>query len=132
MKLVCLCLLAVALSSQAQPAPEPYRYYRVGSRTDIQVHPRTGYALMGGGTDLDDAFRWLCDRADGGDFLVIRAAGTDAYNPYIQGLCHLNSVATLIIPDRAAASDPFVTATITHASAVFIAGRETTRLRSIL
>jgi cyanophycinase len=82
---------------------------------------------MGGGTDLDDAFLWLCDRAAGGDFLILRAAGTDAYNPYIQHLCRLNSVATLIIPDRASASDAFVTTTITHASAIFIAGGDQAR-----
>ena len=46
--------------------------------------PRAGYALMGGGTDLDEAFLWLCERAGGGDFLVLRATGTDDYNPYIQ------------------------------------------------
>jgi cyanophycinase len=77
---------------------------------------------MGGGADLDEAFRWLCDRADGGDLLVLRASGTDAYNPYIQGLCLLNSVSTLVIPDRAATSAPFVTETITKATAIFISG----------
>ena len=126
MKIALLALLlATTLSSSAQTAPNPpatYRYFRVGAPTNIQVHPRAGYALMGGGTDLDEAFRWLCDRADGGDFLVIRATGTDAYNPYLQGLCHLNSVATLVIPDRATASDVFVTKTITNAAAIFISG----------
>jgi cyanophycinase len=77
---------------------------------------------MGGGTDIDQAFRWLCRHADGGDFLVLRASGTDAYNPYIQPLCHLNSVATLILPTRAAANDPFVAKTITDAAAIFISG----------
>ena len=56
-----------------------------------------GTVLMGGSTDVDEAFQWLCDRATGGDFLVVRATGTDAYNPYVQALCPgLNSVATLI------------------------------------
>jgi cyanophycinase len=116
-------LLAATLfaSAQTQPTP-PYRYFRVGSSAAVAAHPRAGYALMGGGTDQDAAFLWLCDHANGGDFLVLRATGTDAYNPYIQGLCHLNSVATLMIPDRTAAGDPFVTATITHAAAIFIAG----------
>jgi hypothetical protein len=36
---------------------------------------------MGGGTDVDAAFQWMCQRSGGGDFLVIRATGTDAYNP---------------------------------------------------
>jgi len=104
------------------PAETPYQYFRLGSPTDVHVHPQPGYALMGGGTDIDDAFRWLCNHADGGDFLILRASGTDAYNPYIQPLCHLNSVATLVIPTRAAANDPFVAKTITNASAIFISG----------
>lgn len=62
--------------------------------------------MMGGGEDLDEAFRWLCQKANGGDFLVLRARGDDAYNPYVNGLCKLNSVATLIIPKRKAALDP--------------------------
>lgn len=77
---------------------------------------------MGGGKDLDEAFGWLCDRAEGGDFLVLRATGNDDYNPYIQKLCRLNSVATLLIPSRVAAADPFVAERISEASALFIAG----------
>jgi cyanophycinase len=126
--LALVLLLAMPLSSITQPAPKPaYRYFRVGGSANVHAHPQAGYALMGGGTDLDEAFRWLCNHADGGDFLVLRAAGTDGYNPYIQGLCHLNSVATLIIPDRAASADPFVTMAITNASAIFIAGGDQAR-----
>lgn len=77
---------------------------------------------MGGGKDLDDAFRWLCGKANGGDFLILRAADDDDYNPYVNGLCKANSVATLIIPDRNAAEDPAVADIIRHAEAVFIAG----------
>ncbi len=77
---------------------------------------------MGGGKDLDDAFRWLCGKANGGDFLILRAADDDDYNAYVNGLCKANSVATLIIPDRAAAEDPAVADIIRHAEAVFIAG----------
>ena len=78
---------------------------------------------MGGGTDVDAAFQWMCQRSGGGDFLVIRATGTDAYNPYIQALCPAeNSVATLIIPNRSAASDPFVINAIQKAEALWIAG----------
>jgi cyanophycinase len=77
---------------------------------------------MGGGSDLDQAFRWLCEGAGGGDFLVLRATGNDEYNSYIRRLCHGNSVATLVIPSRAAASDPFVEKTIREASGIFISG----------
>ena len=53
---------------------------------------------------------------------MLRATGDDEYNSYLRGLCHLNSVATLIIPNREAAVDPFVGDAIKHASAIFIAG----------
>jgi cyanophycinase len=100
------------------------QYLRVGRRADAaHATPRAGYALMGGGTDLDEAFEWLCTRAGGGDFLVLRATGTDAYNSYIRKLCpNLNSVATLIIPNRMAAYDPAVARIIGHAGALFLAG----------
>jgi len=115
-----LFLAAGALASLSQsPA---YRYMRTGEPSNIKAQSRPGFALMGGGTDLDLAFKFLCDRAGGGDFLVIRATGDDEYNPYIRGLCHLNSVATLIIPNREAATAPFVADAIKQASVVFIAG----------
>jgi len=119
--LVLLLGTTVASCAQIQHAPQA-PYYRTGAATDVMRHPRPGYALMGGGTDLDEAFRWLCDRADGGDLLVLRASGDDAYNPYINGLCKLNSVATVIIPDREAAVEPLVSARIQTASAIFISG----------
>jgi cyanophycinase len=125
---VCLGIvaLAMALGAFAQEKPA-YQYFRLGSAQDVLAKTTPGYALMGGGTDLDEAFRWLCARAAGGDFLVLRAAGTDAYNPYIAGLedeksCKLNSVATLVIPSREAAAEPFVAKAIRHAEAIFIAG----------
>lgn len=121
-----LALLALALAfgglSVSAQATHAYQYFRVGAPNNIHVHPLAGYALMGGGTDQPAAFQWLCDRADGGDLLVLRAAGTDDYDPWIQNLCHLNSVATLIMPSRAAALDPFVTGTIRQAASIFIAG----------
>jgi cyanophycinase len=116
-----LLLLANSLTGQTLATPA-YRYFRVGNAADAAATPRAGYALMGGGSDLDEAFRWLCDRAGGGDLLVLRAAGDDEYNTYIQKLCPLNSVSTLVIPSRAAALDPFVERAIRAASAVFISG----------
>jgi cyanophycinase len=117
----CLFLLcAFLLPATAQHSSD--QYLRIGQKTDVQTKPIAGYALMGGGKDLDDAFRWLCEKGNGGDFLVLRAAGDDAYNSYVNGLCKANSVATLIIPDRNAAQDPAVADIIRHAEVVFIAG----------
>lgn len=118
-----LLLTFAALAAPSQTAtPTQAGYYRVGAATAVKVHPSPGYALMGGGTDLDEAFRWLCNRADGGDFVVLRASGDDAYNAYINGLCKLNSVATVVIPGREAAGEAKVAETIRGASAIFIAG----------
>lgn len=114
-------LLLIGAAGLAQTAPA-YGYFRVGNAANITVMPRAGYALMGGGTDLDEAFRWLCGRAGGGDLLVLRASGDDDYNAYIRKLCHLNSVATVVIPSKGAAEDPFVEKAIEGASALFISG----------
>ena len=99
-----------------------YQYFRLGNKEDLQTKPVAGIAMMGGGSDLDEAFRWLCNKGNGGDFLILRARGDDDYNPYVNGLCKLNSVATLIIPNREAAMDPAVAEIIRKAEVIFIAG----------
>ena len=121
-KLITLGLLMFACAHPAFCAKQ-YSYFRVGNPNDATTATTPGTVLMGGGTDVDAAFQWMCQRSGGGDFLVIRATGTDAYNPYIQSLCPgENSVATLIIPNAAAANDPFVASTINNAEALWIAG----------
>jgi cyanophycinase len=120
LRLALLVVLAVAISTST--FAQSYKYFRLGHAEDVDTRPVAGYALMGGGKDLDAAFKWLCDRASGGDFLVLRASGDDDYNPYINDLCKANSVATLILPDKAAAQDPKVAAILRQAEAIFIAG----------
>jgi len=116
-------LLAIVTAAQSKVVPPaPYQYFRIGNPKSVRVSPRSGFALIGGGEDLDAAFQWLCKRSSGGDFLILRASGTDAYNPYIKSLCRENSIATLVIPTRQAAMDPFVEHTIDGAAAIFIAG----------
>ena len=80
-------------------AASSYQYFRIGEKADSTAIPGAGTALMGGGKDLDEAFRWLCKKGNGGDFLVLRARGDNDYNSYVNGMCKLNSVATLVIPD---------------------------------
>ena len=104
-----------------------YQYIRIGSAQDVTTKASPGYALMGGGSDLDEAFQFLCAKGAGGDFLILRAAGDDDYNSYVNGLCKTNSVATLIIPSREAANDPKVIEIIRQAEAVFIAGGDQAR-----
>jgi len=89
----------------------------MGNQNDATTSSTVGFALMGAGSDLDEAFRFVSNKAFGGDFLVLRARGDEKYNSYVNGICHLNSVATLIIPDRQAAQEPRVADIIRHAEA---------------
>lgn len=136
-------------SSPTTTTKAPYTYYVSGTVKEVPPLAPKAVAptvLMGGGPDVDSAFRWMIDKAGitpatGGRFVVIRATGTEAYNPYIlhskdrkytgpipqQGwvggeLQGLTSVETLVIPSRAAANHPDVVAVVSKANAVFIAG----------
>lgn len=117
-----LLLLVSILCASDFVRAESYKYLRLGSKDDIQTKPTAGIAMMGGGSDLDEAFAWLCNKGDGGDFLILRATGDDDYNPYVNKLCKANSVATLIVPNREAAMDPAAAEIIRRAEVVFIAG----------
>jgi cyanophycinase len=128
MKLICAALLGGIICAHAGAGhAADFKYIRQGNRQDVQTPADAGIAMMGGGTDLDEAFRWLCAKANGGDFLILRAHGGADYNPYIAGLCKPNSVATLIIPSRKAAQNARVAEIIGQAEAVFIAGGDQSR-----
>jgi cyanophycinase len=100
-----------------------YEYYVTGHPENVVTTTSGGLLLMGGSTDVDAGFEWMIEKSGGGDFVVIRASGTDAYNPWIYTeLGGVNSAETIIIQNRAAASDPFVLERILNAEALFIAG----------
>lgn len=120
--LALICLLAS--SSYAAKGPG-FQSFIVGNAADAPPAATLspGLVLMGGGTDVDAAFQFMCQRAGGGDFLVIRTTGTDAYNPYIQQLCpQMDSVETLIITTVAGANTAYVSNQILNAEALWIAG----------
>lgn len=94
----------------------------VGDTADVTRLTSGGTVLVGGGPDVDEAMKWMINKSGGGDFVVLRASGTDAYNSYIYGLGVVNSVETLLINSRTLANDPQVEAIIRKAEAVFIAG----------
>jgi cyanophycinase len=120
-------ILAASSHAMAQapdgPAP-PFQHFLVGDPADVkpQRKPAPSLVLMGGGRSVPDAFRWMIERSGGGNFVVIRAAGTDVYNDYLYGLGGVASVETLVIPSREAANDPFVVGRVRQADALFIAG----------
>lgn len=111
-------------TAAASDVPESgkYRYYLTGNAADVQRPTRGLIVLQGGGTDVDENYVRMGAYGGGGDFVVLRATGDDEYNDYIYELCRCDSVETLVVPSREAASDPFVIAKVRNAEAVFIAG----------
>lgn len=100
----------------------PFSLGLTGNAEDVDTETESGLVIMGGGADVDAAFKWMIHLSGGGDVVVIRASGTDAYNKYIYGLGEVNSVETLLIDSRAAANDEKVIQTLKGAEALFIAG----------
>ena len=122
MRLPKLLLIIFLLAVCATAYADSYQYKRIGNPQDAQTHADAGIAMMGGGKDLDEAFRWLCGKGNGGDFLILRVHGDDDYNPYVRDLCKANSVATLVLATREASQEPKVAEIIHQAEVIFIAG----------
>lgn len=144
-----LSFALTSISTNAH-ADKPYRYYVEGdpyAQVNVTAPAAPSYVLMGGGPDVDEAFRWMIGQArirpsSGGRFVVIRASGDGAYNPYIYysnaasstasadivdgwvggASLGLTSVETLVIPSVQAANDPIVNSVVSKANAVWIAG----------
>ncbi len=95
---------------------------KVGNATPKATTTSAGTVLMGGGPDVDEAIKWMIARSGGGDFVVLRSTGTNAYNEYIYDLGGVNSVQTLLITNTSDANNACVAETIRKAGAVFMAG----------
>lgn len=98
--------------------------YLTGSEADICVEQGEGGLLvMGGGSDVDAAFtRRVKPLIGGGDVVVLRTSGSDAYNDYLQQLLAADSVETLIVDRRQYADDEYVAWAVRSAEFVWIAG----------
>lgn len=102
---------------------EKMALYRLsGDTTDVATVTSGGVCLMGGSTDVDEAFKWMIEKSGGGDFVVIRVDTSFAYNTYIRKLGSVNSVETIIISNIEAANYPSTARKIKNAEALFIAG----------
>lgn len=141
--------LSFILSGQKTSKKTNYELYCYGNCDNDFKADETlpGVVLMGGGvrnlrqtyfllvlfffchvqTDTDEAFTWQISRAGKGDFVVLRATGTDAYNSYIYDLSvrnglTLNTVKTLVLKNRDASSEKAVLEIVQNAEAIFFAG----------
>jgi cyanophycinase len=108
------------------PAQAKWKYFRTGNSADSAAQPRGGIALMGGGSKQDPAFQFLCEHANGGDFLILRADTEDDYarkvNEEIKAMCPLNSAATIVFSSREDSDDPKLVKIIDEAETIFFAG----------
>src|SRR5690349_6890460 len=114
-------LSCAALAADAQPT-DKFRYYLTGNAADVKRPTQGLLVLQGGGDDVDQNYVSMGKKGGGGDFVVLRATGDDEYNEYIYKLCKCDSVETLVVASREAASDPFVVEKVRNAEAIFIAG----------
>jgi cyanophycinase len=122
----CLLLALFVAVSASPSAQAKWTYYREGHTNDIQTTPQPGFALMGGGSKQDEAFQFLCQRANGGDFLILRAnsdaATAKQLDSKIRRMCPLNSVSTIVFNDREDSDNPRIIQIIDEAESIFIAG----------
>lgn len=133
---------ALAAGTEGKATTKPttstklYDYYLTGNAADAQpARPATPLlVLMGGGLDVDSAFKAMVNKAAAGggkvDVVVVRATGADGYNDYLYNQIYtapselnpIDSVETLVIKSRAGADDAWVNATVAKADVLFIAG----------
>ncbi|MEN0006209.1 MAG: cyanophycinase, partial [Bacteroidota bacterium] len=116
-----LLLLFGILSLHAQ---DEHTYWAVGDTSDASTAHEYGVVLAGGNTDHDNAMRWMLERANGGDVVILRASGSDGYNDYFFSELGIDvhSVETIRFDGLGAASDPFVIERIRQAEVLFFAG----------
>ena len=110
------------LKSDKHIAGRPASIGIVGDTANVNTTVKPCMVLLGGGRDVDEAFKWMIDRSGGGDVVILRASGKDGYNDYINGLGKLNSVETLKIDSRELADNDTVAYIIRNAEMLFISG----------
>jgi cyanophycinase len=81
-----------------------------------------GAFLEGGRSDKRPGWAWFLDHAGNGDIVVICSTCDNLYAPYVFNTHTVNSVQTLRLTKRIAASDPFVVSSVAGADGIFIAG----------
>jgi cyanophycinase-like exopeptidase len=101
-----------------------YTSYFTGNPSNITVNTEFGVCLMGGATEHDNAMRWLLQKANGGDVVVLRSSGSNGYNDYLYSELGVpvNSVETLVITSVEGAINPYVLDKVANAEMIWFAG----------
>jgi cyanophycinase len=99
-----------------------YRSWRRGNPANVHVHTMGGAMLEGGESDRWPAWEWFLKHAGYGDVVIICASCDNVYNQYVINFHKVDSVQTLKLTKRRAASDPFVVSSVKGADGIFFAG----------
>lgn len=101
-----------------------YTSYFTGNPTNITTTPEFGICMMGGASEHDNAMKWLLQKANGGDVVVLRSSGSNGYNNYLYSELGIpvNSVETLVITSVAGATNPYVLERVAKAEMIWFAG----------
>ena len=128
--LIMAVALIMSMAVLVLPADAKVTHFVQGNVAD--VNPRlTGPAfdLGGGGPDVDEALQWMIDQVRGCtdcstkvDVVVIRSSGGAGYNEAISAMNGVDSVETLVLPNREDANRTDVADMIRNAEVVFFAG----------
>lgn len=115
-------LLAFVTASAAHCAD--FQSWLTGNPADAQPARTEGaLLLMGGGGDVDEAFRWFVQKAGGGDIVVLRASGADGYNDYLfTKIGGIDSVETFLCHNRNASTDDRLLTALRNAEGIWLAG----------
>ncbi|MBO0932409.1 cyanophycinase [Fibrella sp. HMF5036] len=129
---VLLACTVLVTCGQKTPDPAPVApslpkgptTWLTGDAADVTKATTPGLVLTGGGTDVDEAMRWLLKKSGGGDVVVLRASGSSGYNSYLFSELGeaVNSVETILLNSREWVNDEATVQKIRNAEALFIAG----------
>jgi beta-aspartyl-peptidase (threonine type) len=124
-----LLAAAFACCAVSQSRATNLQSWLTGNAADAKPE-RTEAALllMGGGGDVDEAFKWFVQKAGGGDIVILRASGSDGYNDYLfRKIGGVDSVETFLCHNRDASKDPQLLAALRNAEGIWLAGGDQSR-----
>jgi len=103
--------------------PDGMIVYGIGNESWKDADCQFGTVLMGGGTEQVSAMRWMTNRTDYGDFVVIRTDDSEEYQDFIYNeVGYVDSCHTLVINTTDYANSDYTEQVILNAEAIWIAG----------
>ncbi len=129
-------VFAFANGAPAQTPAHDYRdknfdYFVSGDPSKPRAaHTDFGVAMMGGGGNVDSAFKFIAERAGHGHIVILRSVSDDSFDPddgnygkkFVGEWGPVASAETITFHNRDASSDPRVLKALHDADGIFLAG----------